>query len=203
MGFLDNLYVDRIEKARQDPYRRTRYEVVIEAETMAPHKLWNLGHMKTIGMDDDDARKLLIEYDQIRLMRGDAEITSGSTARDGQKTGPSEKTMANFNLLPRYLAILYEMHYRTGYEKAPYWWIHRASFIRVLGQQKDDFRLVETADDLMRYRVWDSPKNLQACYRSVGRFKRTVRSRELFVEKIRKHIAKADKTYAMKGNDGG
>ena len=149
-------------------------------------------------MDDDNARKLLIEYDQIRLMRRDAEITSDSHDRNGQKTGPPEKTMANFNLLPHYLAILYEMHYRTEYENAPYWWIHRASFIRALGQQKNDFQLVETADDLMRYQVWDNTKNLQACYRSLGRFKRTVRSRELFVEKIRKHIAKADKAIVVK-----
>ena len=199
LDFLDNLYYDRLEKARKDPYRRTRYGVVIEAENMAPHKLWNLSHMKTIGMDDDDAMKLLIEYDQIRMIRIDAEVTKDSYDRGGQKTGSTEKSLANFNLLPRYLTILYQMYYRTEYKDAPYWWIHRVSFIRVLGQQKDDFQLRETADDLMRYQVWESTKNLEACYRSLSRFKRTVRSRELFVEKVRKHIAKADKAIVVKG----
>ena len=193
LDFLDNLYVDRLEKARKDPYRRTRYEVVREAEDMAPHRWWNLGHMKTIGMDDDDARRLLIEYDQIRLVRKEAEITADDRGPDGEKTRPSEKMMANFNLLPRYLAILYEMYYRTEYPGAPLRWIHRASSIRVLGQQKDDSEWVEAADDMMRYRAWEEDrKNLQAYYRSLGRFRRTARSRELFVEKIRKQMAKAD-----------
>jgi hypothetical protein len=176
---------------------------VIEAENMAPHKWWNLGHMEATGMDDDDARKLLIEYDQIRMVRIDAETTKDSYDRSDQKTEPTEKSLANFNLLPRYLTILYQMYYRTEYPDAPLWWVHRASYVRALGQKKDDFQLVEAADDMMRYQVWENTKNLEACYRSLSRFKRTVRSRELFIEKIRKHIAKADDAIGIKRNDDG
>lgn len=183
LDFLESFQVDDVERARKDPYRRTRYEFVKEAEEMAPHHLWTLKHMTSLRspttgrfiMDYDEAKKRLLEYDRIRLMRIKAEIPINELqmdSDDGQpvlSAMPKTMTMARFPRFPRYLELLYEMHYRTTDPDAPMEWVRKAVALRLLGQRKDDTRFISAGDDIMRYQVWLG-NNLDAYFASLYRF---------------------------------
>ena len=93
--------------------------------------------------------------------------------------------------------MLYAMYYRTEFPDASPYWIPRASYIRHYGKDKQDARLVEAADDTMRYQVWetevgDERKNLNTYYQSLGRFTKNEKQREALVKVIRGLIQRAD-----------
>ena len=215
LNFLAPFHVDENEKAIRDPFRITRYGIVVEAEEMAPHKLWNLKHIKGlskdyspqhsdledayqvfgggVGIDHDRAVEQLEEYDSLRDIRVEAEVTlTDFQFEDGDGKSITLKTppvmaMRNFRGLSRYLAILYQMHYRTEYSDAPQKWINRACEVRVSGRliEQDD-RLVVTADNIFRYQVWESQENLDSYFQGLVRLSKTKGSHLKFVEGLRK-----------------
>ena len=198
LDFLKNFHVDGIERSRSDGFRATRYGIVKEAEKMAPHKWWNMQHMRAIGISDDDARKLLTEYDEIRVHREKAEITGD--LRDSwtcEIISRSPTVMAKFRTLSAYLKLLYQMYYTTTYPDAPTLWVIRASDLRVDGVLDSDQHLVDAADDVMRYEVWqvtqkDHPgvvmKNLDTYFSSLSRLKKTKGSHKKFIKDLRKRF---------------
>jgi len=197
LSFVDGYFADRLMQARKDPARWDRYAMVVEAEGMAPHKWWNLADMRAIGMNDDDARALLTEYDQLRFIKSEQVVSSDYRNDQGEKIHPAEYYLGNFSLLPRYIRMLYEMYYRNEYRDASPYWIHRASYIRHYGKDKQDARLVEAADDTMRYRVWEEETggdrtNRDTYYQSLGRFTKNEKQREALVKVIRGLIQRAD-----------
>jgi hypothetical protein len=202
LDFIRSYHVDNILKSRLDPFRATRYHIVKQAEKMAPHKRWNIQHMRSIKIGDDEARKLLTEYDQIRIHREKAEITLDSWV-DGEKIQPTKKVMARFRTLRRYLVMLYAMYYQTTYPEAPSLWAARASEVRADGELNSDQHLVEAGDDAMRYQVWEFTKqdatgvvmkNLDTYFNSLARLKRTRGSHQKFVKDLKKR-------FGLKGND--
>lgn len=204
LWFMDGYFADRLMQAREDPKQWERYAMVVEAESMAPHKWWNLAYMRAIGMNDDDARALLTEYDELRFIKSGQVVSSDYINGQGEKSQPTEYYLGNFSQLPRYIRMLYAMYYRTEFPDASPYWIPRASYIRHYGKDKQDARLVEAADDTMRYQVWetevgDERKNLNTYYQSLGRFTKNEKQREALVTVIRGLIRMADiETQKMK-----
>ena len=197
LDFLKNFHVDGIERSRSDSFRATRYGIVKEAEKLAPHKWWNMQHMRAIGISEDDARKLLTEYDEIRVHREKAEITLDSLDENGEKTRPTKKVMAKFRTLPAYLKLLYQMYYMTTYPDATALWVIRASDLRVDGVLDSDQHLVDAADDVMRYEVWQVTqkdhtgvvmKNLDTYFSSLSRLKKTKGSHKKFIKDLCKRF---------------
>ena len=195
LDFLEEFPVTEREMARTDPDRIARYETVVEAETMAPYRLWNLKHMKrTLGMTHENALALLKEYDEIQTVRGEMEVTVDSfehETRDGTMVLiqiPEGKVMRKFRSLPRYLRMLYWMHYCTEYPGEPLEWIDRACTLRVTGklmnnEEGDD--LVTSADNIVRYQAWD---NEDAYFESLPNPGNTKASHEKVVRNLRKRF---------------
>ena len=201
LNFLEEFPVTEREMARTDPDRIARYETVIEAENMAPYRFWNLKHMKgTLRMDHERALALIKEYDAIRAVRFEMEVTIDSfesETRDGTMVLiqiPQGKVMRKFRSLPRYLRMLYWMHYCTEYPGAPrqYFprnlmeWIERAYTLRVSGRlvEKDD-DLVTAADNIIRYEAWDYE---EAYFESLPNPGNTKASHEKVVRNLKKRF---------------
>jgi hypothetical protein len=195
LDFLEPFRVDESEKAVRDPFRITRYDIVKEAEEMAPHGLWNLGHIKGLGMDQDTAEKFLQEYDTLRDVRFDAEVPitdyqfDDNFGKQVMLAMPPVRAMRNFRGLSRYLSMLYAMAYSTEYPEAPQEWVARACEFRVRGQltEKDD-RPVIAADNIFRYQVWESRENLLGYFRGLRRLSNTRVSHEKFVKELIKRF---------------
>jgi len=197
LDFLETFHVEEKELAKRDPFRITRYDIVKEAEEMAPHKLWNLEHIKTIlkshsflmhsmiidgqarmqfDRQHENAITLLTEYDALRSLRLEAEVTITD----------SRKAMRKFRSLPRYLSMLYEMHYRT------------------------DERLSIAADDAFRYQAWLRTSRGHRSYScrdawldSIDRLSKTKPTRRKFRVEIKKRfdIEMYDKIEAARVDD--
>lgn len=200
LDFLDNFPVSDAELARRDPFRITRYDIVAEGETSAPHKLWNLHHLKkTLGLSHAKAMKLLKDYDAIRKIRFEAEVKIDSyDFRVGElhptrpvtvRAATPVMAMRHFRQLPDYLKLLYEMHYRTEYPDAPTRWIAHACSIRAEGKlndnEEDD---VVAADNIFRYAVWESPENENSYYENVPAPGNTKASHERVVRNLKKRL---------------
>ena len=168
-----------------DSFRIMRYLVVEEAESLAPHSLWNLHHLRTLGINSNEATTLLIDYDKLRMVRNNAETVIHHYAPDGFTEIRSPiHTLAKFTLLPRYLTLLYRMHYQTEYPDMPKNWLHQVTSIRLKGELTADKHLVDAAKDIVRYEIWASVENRLAYYSSLRRLKRTKRSHEIFIQKL-------------------
>lgn len=193
LDFLEWFHVDEKEFAARDPFRITRYDIVAEAEEMAPHKLWNLRHIRDIYKlhTNEKAITILSEYDDLRSLRLEAEVDIKDFEHetgDGKPVLieiPVGKAMRKFRSLPRYLTMLYEMHYRTEYRDAPESWASRAAEARVEGELGDDERLSIAADDAFRYQAW-SGTNRDAWLDSIDRLSKTIPTRRKFREKLLK-----------------
>lgn len=200
LDFLENFRVSDAELARRDPFRITRYEIVAEAEALAPHNLWNLHHLKkTLGFPHEKAMAFLKAYDSIRRVRSEAEVTIDSyDFRVGELTNTRPVTlraatpvmaMRQFRQLPQYLKLLYEMHYRTEYPDAPTRWVARACSIRAEGKlnnnEGDD---VAAADNIFRYAIWESPENESSYYENVPAPGNTKASHERVVRNLHKRF---------------
>jgi len=221
LDFLEWFHIEEKELAKRDPFRITRYDIVKEAEEMAPHKLWNLEHIKTIlkshsflmhsmiidgqarmqfDRQHENAITLLTEYDALRSLRLEAEVTITD----------SRKAMRKFRSLPRYLSMLYEMHYRTEYPDAPESWASRAAEARVEGKLGDDERLSIAADDAFRYQAWLRTSRGHRSYScrdawldSIDRLSKTKPTRRKFRVEIKKRfdIEMYDKIEAARVDD--
>jgi len=172
---LEEFPVTEEEKARRDPFRITRYDIVAEAERMAPYRFWSLGHMKsTLGVDHADAVALIREYDAIQVLRSEAEVTITHYEMQDDNGArvmiPVEKHMAlkNFRTLPRYLRMLYWMYYKTEYPTAPLDALEVGCALRASGKlvEKDD-DIVTAADNIFRYESWASEENQTAYFESL------------------------------------
>jgi hypothetical protein len=194
LDFISQFPADENERARHDPFRLTRYDIVKEAEEMAPHSLWNLGHLNGLGMSHDKAVELLQEYDRIRETRFEAEVTLESFLFEDDDGNPialplaSPPTMAmrNFRDLPEYLRMLYSMYYETTYPDAPPLWVIRASVLRVGGKLSEVDRLVVSADNIFRYQVWKGQKNLESYFKGLARLSKTLSSHKKFLVELEK-----------------
>jgi hypothetical protein len=210
LNFIEQFPADENERARHDPFRFTRYDIVNEAEEMAPHKWWNLGYIKGLGRSHDEAVELLQEYDRIRETRKEAEVPVTSiqfTDNDGKPltlplASPPTMAMRNFRDLPRYLNTLYEMAYMTEYPDAPENWVGRACGLRVGGKlvEKDD-RYVVAADNIFRYQVWESQENLGSYFQGLARLSKTRASHEKFVANLIKTWRATDGPEGCGGTD--
>ena len=169
-----------------DPFGETRYRIVMEAEEMAPHKWWTIQHMRSIGYSADDARKLLIQYDEIRTYRERA-----TTIKEFE---PNTTVMARFHDLQTYLTLLYEMYYRTTYPEAPIKWLKIAAQLRVEGELNSDRGLVAAGDDIFRYQVWGMEEDgmLQSKNKCLNAYleslKRLFKTRPKAYDKLKKRI---------------
>ena len=189
-GDLDFLVVDADERVGTqlvDPSGVRRYNIAKRAETLCPHRLWTLKHLRTSGkwssrsMRDSEARNLLAEYDLLRHQRMDAEsFVEDSTGNDTPVVG----MLGRFGSFTRYITLLYEMYYRTEYADAPAEWIRCAASIRVRGELAEDRDRVEAADDLMRYEIWANSDNRSAYFASLRRLKPSPKSYKAFVRNI-------------------
>lgn len=196
LDFLDTFVVSPSVEARRDPFRITRYDIVAEAESMAPHKLWNLLDLERLGYEHQRAMELLDEYLAIRKVRAHAEVILDSSEvewEDGQvvtiKTTPPEMAMTNFHQLRRYLWILYRMYYCTEYPSVTPLWLERGSLLRVTGKLMnneigDD--LVVAADRIFEFSVWVSDQNLKAYFERVPSPRNTKASRDKVVRNLKK-----------------
>ena len=160
---------------------------------MAPHKLWTLKHMScALGLDHGAAIEFLEEYDALREVRIEAEVVLTSfqhETKEGKQVTieiPLGKALRHFRSLPRYLSLLYRMHYCTEYPDAPRRWVDRACKARADGQlpPTDDERLVVAADNIFRYEVYRDAKNLDSYYRSLGKLGKTKPSRNKFIGEL-------------------
>jgi hypothetical protein len=199
LDFITQFPADENERARYDPFRITRYDIVKEAEEMAPHSQWTIGHIKGLGMSRDEAVELLQKYDRIRETRIEAEVTLTSfehEVKDGKTVvvPTSEgKAMRNFRDLPEYLRLLYSMYYLTTYPEAfdlNLVWAARAADIRARGKlvEKDD-RLVVAADNIYRYEIWDQ-ENLDSYFQGLARLSKTEVSHGKFVKDLKRRFMK-------------
>jgi hypothetical protein len=197
LDFIEQFAADKEgEIAKRDPFRFTRYDIVNEAEEMAPYSLWNLDHMEKIGMSPKEAKELMKTYDRIKDTRKEAEGAVRSHEfrdKDGKmvmiETLPTP-TMRKFRDLPQYLRMHYLVYYRTTYPEAPKEWAVKASEARAAGKLDEDEKLVVSADDIFRYKVWDQ-ENLDDYFDGLARFSKTKRSQKKFIEDLRKRFGLA------------
>jgi len=188
LDFIQQFDADEGERARHDPFRFTRYDIVQEAEEMAPYSLWNLGHLKKLGMSLTEAIELMKTYDRIKDIRIEAEVSVTSFGRLDEKVmfeTPPTMAMRDFRDLPQYLRIHYLVYYRTAYPDAHEDWAVRASEARATGKLNDEHRLVVSADNLYRYEIWDQ-ENHDSYFDSLVRLSKTKLSHEKFMGDITK-----------------
>jgi hypothetical protein len=205
LDFLEEFHVDEKSKAARDPFRITRYDIVKEAEELAPHILWNLGHIKELqdrGMDHATADKFLQEYDTLRDVRFEAEvaITEYEFGPGTLTASPPVMAMRNFRGLPRYLRMLYMMSYSTDYPEAPQEWVDRACELRVRGKLiEEDNRHVVAADNIFRYQAWESRENLFSYFQGLRRLSNTITSHEKFVDQLINSFGIVDENGILRG----
>ena len=196
LDFIQDFDPNESERARHDPFRYTRYDIVNEAEEMAPYRLWSLGHMKKLGMSNKEAEELMLTYDRIKVTRDEAEgeVSSfGFRDKDGKmvqvETSPTP-IMRDFHGLHKYLALHYLVYYRTTYPDAPEEWAVKASAARATGKIVEDEKLVVSADNIHRYEVWDQ-ENLDSYFNSLARFSKTKTVHAKLKEDLRKRFGLA------------
>ena len=80
--------------------------------------------------------------------------------------------------------MLYEVHYRTEHKDAPTFWIERGCLLIIQGELKHDEHLVLAGQDIFRYEAWED-ENLETYYNSIHRYKRTKRSYNAFVSRLK------------------
>jgi len=202
LDFIEDFDPNESERARHDPFRYTRFDIVNEAEgltttTMPPHySLWNLDHLDKICDSNEEAEELLLEYDRIKPTRIEAEsAVSGVHFRDnnGKMVMIESKpipTMRDFHDLPKYLRMHYLVYYLTAYPDAPKEWAVKASEARAEGKLDEDEKLIVSTDNIHRYKVWDQ-KRLDSYFKSLARFSKTKDDHTKLKEDLRKRFGLA------------
>ena len=162
--------------AKLDPFQITRYWIIREAEDMVPHTSWTLKNLMSLGMTDTEALDILMDYDEMRIIRLRSEF---SIQKDNEEP---QKRIRKFPQLQRYLTLLYKVHYMGVYPEAPPNWAGLACALRLKGELGQDKHLKEAGEDILRYEVWESERNLEAYFKSLKRLKRTKQSHRRFVQ---------------------
>jgi hypothetical protein len=170
-----------------------RYADFQKAKALAPEQMWTYEHMTSIGMNRDDALELLLEYDSIYYESSLAYVPRSLHKQDG--TVIVTPRLLNFRGFSKFLTMHYSMHYRSQYitspnkiiEPLPYI-IRVASELRTRGVLESDEHLEIAGDGIMRYAVWEHPKNLEAFYQSLRNIKRRKSAHQRFVSYLGKEL---------------
>ena len=181
LDFLATSDHDPREIHRHDPFRITRYEIITEAEDLAPEWLFDYQSLMALGcITHADALRWIFEYKQLQQDRTNATIYSNYHDPDETVT-----YIAHFKREQEYLYTLYWIYYLYQFplaEALPY--IEEATKLIVRGKFYPDQHYVDAGHDLMRFAVWRGTENQEAYEKSQKRHASILRSHRKLMKEL-------------------
>lgn len=150
---------------------------------------WTVSGLEAAHIPKDEVLPLLSNYDGLHLKRITAEVHETRMHGFGRET---EKWMADFRGIDRYVAIHYLVSFAAQHEDAPYSLLEQAATLTAKGILGLDSRLRAAGTNLVRYEVWRGWEYLEAYLESVQLYYRSKRHRERVEREVRELLASVD-----------
>ena len=129
--------------------------------------MWDIGHLKGIGIPEDNALDMLKSYDTLKKAR--------------QILNTTRLDLRGFN---RYVLLHYTVVFKTRYPSASFPYVQVAAGIYTRGVLSGTESLLSAGEDILRYEIWEGPKYKQAYEEALRRYKRTPRALTQLREQI-------------------
>jgi hypothetical protein len=145
-----------------------RLKAVFKAEGwMTEGWMWDIGHLRGIGVPEDNALDMLKSYDTLKKAREMANTTR-----------------LDFRGFERYVLLHYTVVFRTRYPSAPFQYVKASAGIYTRGVLAGTESLSSAGEDILRYEIWEGCKYRQAYEEALRRYKRTPRAIANLMEQI-------------------